>query len=108
MPPGILQHHSGRYQARLLGAKVEGKACQRPIPGLYNEIEVAKAGTFLRQHTMCYRTVVRGEPERYSRIARLNTSSAALFDAAARLLSANIARCFLRDTIRARTARSQP
>ena len=39
MPPGIIQHRSGQYQARLLGAKVDGKACQRPIPGLYKEIE---------------------------------------------------------------------
>ena len=42
-PPGIIEHRSGRYQDRLLGAKVDGKAYQRPIPGLYKEIEDALA-----------------------------------------------------------------
>ena len=38
LPPGIIQHRSGQYQARLLGVKVDGKACQRPIPGLFKDI----------------------------------------------------------------------
>ena len=29
---------SGQYQARLLGVKVDGKACQRPIPRLFKDI----------------------------------------------------------------------
>ena len=36
-PPGILEHRSGKYQVRLPGATVDGKACQRPIPGLFKE-----------------------------------------------------------------------
>ena len=30
-PPGILDHRTGKKQARLLGVKVDGKAYQRPI-----------------------------------------------------------------------------
>ena len=37
LPPGILEHRSGKLQARLLGVKVEGKAYQRPIPGLFKD-----------------------------------------------------------------------
>ena len=35
LPPGILEHRSGKLQARLLGVKVDGKAYQRPIPELF-------------------------------------------------------------------------
>ena len=42
-PPGILEHRSGKLQARLPGVKVEGKSYQRPIPGLYKELEDAVA-----------------------------------------------------------------
>ena len=37
LPPGILEHRSGKLQARLLGIKVDGKAYQRPIPGLFKD-----------------------------------------------------------------------
>ena len=30
-----MEHRSGKLQARLLGVKVDGKAYQRPIPGLF-------------------------------------------------------------------------
>ena len=44
LPPGILEHRSGKLQARLLGVKVDGKAYQRPIPGLYkDEVEAVAA-----------------------------------------------------------------
>ena len=41
--PGILDHPSGKKQARLLGFKVNGKACQKPIPGLYHDVDAAVA-----------------------------------------------------------------
>ena len=41
LPSGFIEHRSGKYQVRLLRAKVDGKAYQRPIPGLYEEIEEA-------------------------------------------------------------------
>ena len=41
LPCGFIKHRSGKYQVRLLRAKVDGKAYQRPIPGLYEEIEEA-------------------------------------------------------------------
>ena len=37
LPPGILEHRSGKLQVRLLGIKVDGKAYQRPIPGLFKD-----------------------------------------------------------------------
>ena len=37
LPPGILEHRSGKLQARLRGVKVDGKAYQRPIPGLFKD-----------------------------------------------------------------------
>ena len=43
LPPGILEHRSGKLQARLLGVKVDGKAYQRPIPGLFKSEEEAVA-----------------------------------------------------------------
>jgi hypothetical protein len=43
MPPGIVKHNSGDLQARLIGAKVNGKAYQRQIPGRYKSIEAAVA-----------------------------------------------------------------
>ena len=42
-PPGIFDHNSGDKQARLIGAKVAGKAYQRPIPGRFKSIEAAVA-----------------------------------------------------------------
>lgn len=42
-PPGIFDHNSGKKQARLLGFKVDGKACQKPIPGLYTDVPAALA-----------------------------------------------------------------
>ena len=42
-PPGIFDHNSGKKQARLLGFKVDGKACQKPIPGLYADVQAALA-----------------------------------------------------------------
>ena len=42
-PPGILDHRTGKLQARLPGFKVDGKACQKPIPGLHDNVEVAVA-----------------------------------------------------------------
>ena len=41
LPPGIFEHRSGKLQARLCGVKVDGKAYQRPIPGLYKDREDA-------------------------------------------------------------------
>ena len=49
-PPGIFDHRSGQFQARLPGVKVAGKAYQRPIPGLFKKIEeavVAQAAALL-------------------------------------------------------------
>jgi hypothetical protein len=43
LPPSIIEHRSGKFQARLPGAKVDGKSYQRPIPGLYKETEDAVA-----------------------------------------------------------------
>ena len=37
-PPGILDHRTGKLQARLPGFKVDGKACQKPIPGLHDNV----------------------------------------------------------------------
>ena len=44
-PPGIIDHRSGKKQARLPGIKVEGTAYhyQRPIPGLFKDVEEALA-----------------------------------------------------------------
>ena len=42
-PPGIIDHRTGKKQARLVGAKVNGKAYQRPIPGLFKDLEEALA-----------------------------------------------------------------
>ena len=42
-PPGVIDHRSGKKQARLLGFKVNGKACQKPIPGLYHDVDAAVA-----------------------------------------------------------------
>ena len=39
--PGIIDHRSGKKQARLVGVKVDGKAYQRPIPGLFKNDEEA-------------------------------------------------------------------
>ena len=42
-PPGIIDHRSGKLQAHLPGVKVDGKAYQRPIPGLFKKIDEAVA-----------------------------------------------------------------
>ena len=42
-PPGIIDHRTGKKQARLVGVKVDGRAYQRPIPGLFKDIEDALA-----------------------------------------------------------------
>ena len=42
-PPGIITHRTGKLQARLIGITVDGKAYQRPIPGLYDNNEKAVA-----------------------------------------------------------------
>ena len=42
-PPGIIDHRTGKKQARLPGVKVDGKAYQRPIQGLFNDNEEAVA-----------------------------------------------------------------
>ena len=42
-PPGILDHRTGKKQARLNGVKVDGKPYQRPIPGLFKDVEEALA-----------------------------------------------------------------
>ena len=50
LPPGIIAHRSGKFQARLVGVKVDGKAYQRPIPGLFKdtgEAVVAQAAALL-------------------------------------------------------------
>ena len=42
-PPGIIDHRTGKKQARLPGVKVDGRAYQRPIPGLFKDVEEALA-----------------------------------------------------------------
>ena len=41
-PPGIFGDPP-KLQARLLGFKVDGKACQRPIPGTFKDVPAALA-----------------------------------------------------------------
>ena len=40
--PGIFGNEP-KLQARLLGFKVDGKACQKPIPGTYKNVDAALA-----------------------------------------------------------------
>ena len=51
-PPGIFDHPSGKKQARLPGFKVGGKACQKPIPGLFADVQAAVAGQLEAQQKL--------------------------------------------------------
>ena len=51
-PPGIIDHPSGKKQARLPGFKVDGRACQKPIPGLFVDVPAAVAGQLEAQQKL--------------------------------------------------------
>ena len=50
-PPGIFGDPP-KLQARLLGFKVDGKACQKPIPGTYKDVPAAVAAQAAAQQKL--------------------------------------------------------
>ena len=50
-PPGIFGDPP-KLQVRLLGFKVEGKACQKPIPGTFKDVPAAEAAQAVAQQKL--------------------------------------------------------